>query len=120
MSDIKEVLSVTFPQLYVNQNVTVKFHIIDKQSVAQIYPNRLTIEVVKEDIGSKFKVNSKYLNVKQSGVIVPNALKLYEIWRNDFGIIELELSLNDLAQKFNENVKNKYEKISLDINTYYR
>lgn len=93
------------------ENVTVKFHIISTQIVAHVYSNRLKIKDIKEDIGAKFKIESAYLVIAQNDEILTDNQSLYDLYKNSYGIIDLNLGLSKDAIKNN---------VVLDINIYYR
>lgn len=93
------------------ENVTVKFHIISKEIVAHVYSNRLKIKEIKKDIAEKFKIDSEYLVITQNDEILTDNQKLYDLCKNVYGIIDLNLSLTKEAIKKN---------IIFDINIYYR
>lgn len=93
------------------ENVTVKFHIISTEIVAHVYSNRLKIKEIKKDIAEKFKIDSEFLVITQNDEILNDKQRLFDLCKNEFGIIDLNLSLTKEAIKRN---------IIFDINIYYR
>lgn len=93
-----------------SENITVKFKVSETQIIAHSYFKGMTIDEVKKDIASKFKIDPKYLVIIHADAAVPNEIKLIEICKNNFGIIDVRLSLNDEATK---------DSIQLDVNVYY-
>lgn len=79
------------------ENITVKLSISENQVVAQIYPNCMTIEEVKKDIARKFEVDPKLLTICQCEQVLNDDCKLYDAERNEYGIYELFLAINDSA-----------------------
>ncbi|XP_055903866.1 IQ and ubiquitin-like domain-containing protein [Eupeodes corollae] len=79
------------------ENITVKLSISENQVVAQIYPNCMTIEEVKKDIARKFEVDPKLLTICQCEQVLSDDCKLYDAERNEYGIYELFLAINDSA-----------------------
>lgn len=98
-----------------SDNITVKFQVSEKQIIAHVYAGHLTIGEIKNDIGSKFKVDGKYLLISQCGVNLSNEIKLHEICRNTFGIVEVTLQLSPPADDANENG----DDLQLDVGVYY-
>ncbi|XP_055850185.1 IQ and ubiquitin-like domain-containing protein [Episyrphus balteatus] len=94
------------------ENITVKLSISDAQVVAQIYPNCMTIEEVKKDIARKFEVDPKLLIICQCGKVLNDDSKLYDAERNDYGIYELTLGINEI-----KDAKENTPILNLDI--YY-
>lgn len=104
----------------IQKNLTVKFQLNDLHTVAQVYSNQLSIDLVKKDVGEKFKVSPEFLSIRQGSFRIPNSWKLHEVESNRFGIVEFQLSLNRLAKEFNDNVEKPNERIHLDADVYYR
>lgn len=121
--DVIEGLTDSIKQL-VNrhQNMTVKFLLDEPHVVAQVYPSEWTIEEVLKDIGCKFDIYYKFLTLEQTiddnKIDIPFGFKLYEVCRNDHGIIEAQLKLSELGNEHNENYPEK--PIILDVEVYYR
>lgn len=121
MGEIVETLQIPTTQSITEmyKNMTVKFQLNNFHTVVQVYPNRLSLEEIKKDIGQKFKVDGKYLCLHQNMVNCSDALRLCDVERNDFGIIEFELKLNELAVEYNSGVL-KGERLVLNPDVFYR
>lgn len=76
------------------ENVTVKFHISETDTVAQVYPNTITMAEVKQDISRKFEVDPHLLILKQNNRVLCNNVPIYWTASDEFGIHEFELLLN--------------------------
>lgn len=104
-----------------DKNITVRFELNEFDTVAQVYPELTTIEDILEDVSSKFQLLPKYISIKQKfGPKFPKTARLYQLCTNDFGILDVKLSLSDLAKHINESIRAEHEKIRLDTNLYYR
>ncbi|XP_031621578.1 IQ and ubiquitin-like domain-containing protein [Contarinia nasturtii] len=104
-----------------DKNITVRFELNEFDTVAQVYPELTTIEEVLDDVSSKFQLLPKYVSIKQKfGPKLPKTARLYQLCTNDFGILDVGLSLSDLANHINESIRVEHEKIRLDTNLYYR
>lgn len=103
-------------------NVTVKFKLNDTQTIAQVYPNNITVEDIRKDISKKIQIDEKYLDLYKENEFVANTNVLLAdscLNTSGCGIVEFSLILNKLAKEFNENVTNKNEKIILNADAYY-
>lgn len=118
MSELVEVLEVPVPS--VQTNITVKFKLHQFQTIAQVYPNHLKLDAIKEDLAGKFKVPAKYLHLLQDGISVVDSVRLSELPHNNFYIVEMDLELNSDAHTFNENVKSQEKLIALNADVFYR
>lgn len=118
MSELVEVLDVPVPP--VPTNITVKFKLHQFQTIAQVYPNHLKLDAIKEDLAGKFKVPAKYLQLLQDGIILVDSVRLSEMPHNNFYIVEMDLELNSEANKLNENVKSQEKLIALNSDVFYR
>lgn len=118
MSEVVEVLDVPVPP--VPTNITVKFKLHQFQTIAQVYPDQLKLDVIKEDLAGKFKVPAKYLRLLQDGISLEDSVRLSEMPHNNFYIVEMDLELNSEAQKINENVKSEDKLIALNAEVFYR
>lgn len=105
-----------------NKNITVRFKLNDFETIAQVYPGTSTIAHVLDDIASKFQLLSKYLSIKREKYYakLPKTVQLSQICTNDFGIVDVQLGLSDLAKHINDSIRNEYERIRLDTDLYYR
>ncbi|GAB0094271.1 IQ and ubiquitin-like domain-containing protein [Sergentomyia squamirostris] len=92
------------------RDVTVKFQISESQIVAHVYDSRITIGEMKRDMGSKFNISSDYLAIRQKTTTIDDNYKLQDLVRNNFGIIEVHLTLTEDAQA---------ARMILDLSTYY-
>lgn len=118
MSELVEVLDVPVPP--VSTNITVKFKLHQFQTIAQVYPNHLKLDAIKEDLAGKFKVPAKYLHLLQDGISLSDSVRLSEMPHNNFYIVEMDLELNSEAHKLNENVKSHEKLIALNADVFYR
>lgn len=103
-------------------NVTVKFKLNDTQTIAQVYPNNLTVEDIRKDISKKIQIDEKYLELwKENDFISNTNILLADVCCNTSGcgIVEFNLMLNKLAKDFNEKITNKNEQIILNADSYY-
>lgn len=108
-------------RLFNNKKITVRFELNEFDTVAQVYPGMTTIDEVLEDVSSKFQLLPKYLSINQKfGTKISKTLRLYQLCTNDFGILDVELILSDLANHINQSIRDEHEKIRLDTNIYYR
>lgn len=105
-----------------SENVTVRFKLNDFETIAQVYPVSATIENILDDIASKFQVLTKYLSIKceKFGAKFPKNVEIKQLCKNEFGILDAQLCLSDLAIHINESISNDFEKIRLDTELYYR
>lgn len=105
-----------------SENVTVRFKLNDFETIAQVYPVSATIENILDDIASKFQVLTKYISIKSKkfGPKFPKNVEIKQLCKNDFGILDAQLCLSDLALHINESIYNDFEKIRLDTELYYR
>lgn len=99
-------------------NITVKFHFNEYDTVAQVYPNDRTVNFILNDIASKFKLPAKYISLRFNGnrSRLPGNAELRTICENDFGILDLELSLSEFAREVNASEDGK---IALCTEVYY-
>lgn len=93
-----------------NRDVTVKFLVDNAQTIAQTYPNNVSILEVKRDIAEKFQVKETDIVFKQCNVEVPNSMTVSDVFTNEFGVIDIQLDLNDEA------IDND---VILDANVYF-
>lgn len=93
------------------ENVTVKFEISEEKTIAHTYLNSLTFQEVKTDIASKFKIDPKYIQFLHCGIGIRDEKRIYDICRNDFGILDVKLQLLPEAE---------FDNVRLDVNVYYR
>lgn len=104
-------------------NVTVKFKLSDNQAIAQTYPKDTIIKDIQNDISKKIQIDEKFIDLCRQNKLISNTeLELGNVFHdliNDFGIVEFELVLNDLAKEYNKNVKNKNDQIVLSADSYY-
>lgn len=105
-----------------NQNVTVRFKLNEFETIAQVYSATTTIEQTLDDIAAKFQLLPKYLTIKPEkfGPKFPKTVLLKHLCKNEFGILDVQLCLSDLANHINESIHNDFEKIQLDTELYYR
>lgn len=104
-----------------DKNITVRFELNEFDTVAQVYPESLSIGEVVEDVALKFQLLPKYLSIKQKfGAKITKNAKLFQLCTNTFRILDVKLGLSDLANHINESICNEHEKIRLDTNFYYR
>lgn len=105
-----------------SENVTVRFKLNDFETIAQVYPESTTVENILDDIASKFQLLTKYVTVKPEkfGPKFPKNIELKQLCKNEFGILDVQLCLSDLAIHINESIYNDFEKIRLDTELYYR
>lgn len=94
------------------EKLTVKFQISDTQTVAQVYPNCMTIAEIKTDLGRKFEVDPGVLIICQDGKEAEDSLKLEALTQNEFGIVETYLKLDE--------EQSKQKEFKLDPQVYYR
>jgi ABC-type uncharacterized transport system auxiliary subunit len=94
-----------------NNNITVKFHITDSDVVTHHFSSASTISTIKNEMAKKFKVDQKYLSIRQNGKIVEDKWKLGQVDINKFGIVDVELTLNEVGAR---------NEIQLDTSAYYR
>lgn len=120
--DLSPVTSISHHSRVEKKNITVRFELNELlDTVAQVYPEFMTIEDVLEDVATKFQLLPKYLSIKQKfGTKIPKTSRLCHLCTNDFGILDVKLDLSDLAQHINESIRNEHEKIRLDTALYYR
>lgn len=103
--------------------VTVKFHLRKNHTVAQVYTDRWTIGELLDDVAKKFKVDATYLALghEQDGEgPLPESVPLYELPRNEFGIIDLKLGLSAAGKKYNDDDEISGPLIYLDPGVFYR
>lgn len=114
--------AVHAPSHQVNdRNITVRFELNKFDTVAQVYPEFITIADVLDDVSSKFQLLPKYLTIKQKfGSALPKAARLVQLCTNSFRIFDVKLGLSDLANHINDSIPNEHEKIRLDTALYYR
>lgn len=100
-------------------NVTVKFHFNEYDTVAQVYPNDQTVNFILKDIAAKFQLPPKYVSLRSDGnqSRLPGNAELRTICENDFGILDLELGLSEFARGVNASEDGKIE---LRTEVYYR
>lgn len=75
------------------QNVTVKFCISPDNFIAQVYPNSMTINEVKQDISRRFEVDPMLLLIKQDGHLICNTVPIHSTIADEFGIHKFDLEL---------------------------
>lgn len=106
------------------EKVTVRFTLDQYHVVAQVYTAVTTIFKVVQDLANKFKVYARFLKLNHDDIIEEGTLdvnlKLWELPRNEYGIIELNLGLNKLADQFNALAKRQSAKARLDLEVFYR
>lgn len=96
-----------------SSDLTVKFQITDTKIIAHSYKKTQTLKDIKRDIAAKFKVNDLFLDLYQNDdELVPSddSIVLNNLPRTKFGIVELQLKLNERGLK---------ECSKLDLNIYY-
>lgn len=105
-----------------SENVTVRFKLNDFETIAQVYPVSTTIENILDDIASKFQLLTKYVSIKSEkfGSKFPKNVEIKQLCKTEFGILDVQLCLSDLAIHINESIYNDFEKIRLDTELYYR
>lgn len=104
-----------------DKNITVRFELNEFDTVAQVYPELMSIGEVLDDVASKFQLLPKYLSIKQKfKAKVPKTARLLQLCTNTFRILDVKLGLSDLANHINESISNEHEKIRLDTDLYYR
>lgn len=93
-------------------SLTVKIYLPDdKEHVLAVnFPNSTTIEKLKEEIAKKFKVSPDDFVVLQNDEEIFNDVELFDLFLNEFGIVEIKLKLTDDAVD---------EGIALDTSVYY-
>ncbi|XP_065371639.1 IQ motif and ubiquitin-like domain-containing protein [Calliphora vicina] len=108
------------------ENVTVKFRIKGNQTIAQIYPNCMTLSEVKTDIARRFEIEPKLLILKQGPQILSDLCSIRETDNDEYGIHEYLLELNvklkplKIEQQTNANKGEELERQpKLDLNVYY-
>lgn len=83
----------------------------DSENILAVnFPNTFDVGSLKEDIAKKFKITGDKLLVFQDEDEIPDGHKLCNLNLNDFGIIEVKLTLSDDA--INDGLK-------LDTGVYY-
>lgn len=95
-----------------NCDLTVKFEITDTQTIAHSYKRSLSLKDIKRDIAGKFRVADNLLELllhETGQVIEDEGMRLNDLPRNKFGIVELLLRVNE-----KENGQTK-----LDLSVYY-
>lgn len=107
------------------ENVTVKFHLNGNQTIAQVYPNCMTLDEVKTDIGRRFEIEPKFLILKQGNQILSDSCAIFETDFDEFGIHEymLELKNTGKSTKTNQQYNDAEQELNepkLDLNIYYR
>lgn len=104
------------------KNVTVRFKLNDFETIAQVYPASTTVENILDEIALKFQLLTKYVSIKPEkfGPKFPKNVEIKQLCKNEFGIIDVQLCLSDLANHINESIYNDFEKIRLDTELYYR
>lgn len=112
-------------QSTLDKNVTIRFNLNEFITIAQVYSAKWTVEQVLEDIASKFQLLPKYLTLRSEtfGPKLQKTIQLNQLCKNDFYIVDVQLSLSDLAihiNHINEGIRNQHEKIRLDTDLYYR
>lgn len=109
--DSEEEKSVAYSS---NENLTVKFQITDTQIIAHSYKRtQTTLGDMKRDIAGKFKViNHSWLDIldQDEELLSDERVKLNDLPRNQFGIVELQLRVNERGQQ---------ARAKLDLNVYY-
>lgn len=110
------------PRRSENKNVTVRFKLNEFETIAQVYSSTTTIEQTLDDIASKFQLLPKYLSIKPENFEskFSKTFQLKQLCTNEFGILDVQLGLSDLANHINESIQNDFEKIQLDTDLYYR
>ncbi|KAI8130333.1 hypothetical protein FF38_04992 [Lucilia cuprina] len=109
------------------ENVTVKFRLKGNQTIAQIYPNCMTLAEVKTDIARRFEIDANLLVLKQGQQILSDLCSIRETDNDEYGIHEYQLELNvklkPLKIEDQENGRSTEEESSrqpkLDLNVYY-
>lgn len=109
------------------ENVTVKFRLKGNQTIAQIYPNCMTLAEVKTDIARRFEIEPELLVLKQGQDLLSDFCAIRETDSDEYGIHEYQLELNcklkslKPQQQTNENDGSESERQpKLDLNVYYR
>lgn len=111
-----------------NSDLTVKFQITETQIIAHSYPRSLSLKDIKRDIAGKFKVPDNALELRQSvdqQVIANERIKLNDLPRNQFGIVELQLKLkeeeakDDVESHSQRKTPSANAPLKLDLNVYY-
>lgn len=106
-----------------DENVTTKFIIDGKYTIAQVYNGRMTIENVLVDLSEKFTVDIKYLFLTHDDDgegPLPDTLRICEIPNDQFGVIQLNLHLTEQARIDNEDEDKLGRIIRLDPDVFYR
>ncbi|KAM7362629.1 IQ motif and ubiquitin-like domain-containing protein isoform 2-T2 [Cochliomyia hominivorax] len=112
------------------ENVTVKFRLQGNQTIAQIYPNCMTLSEVKTDVARRFELEPELLVLKQGQEILSDFCAIKETDSDEYGIHEYQLELNiklkslKSQQQTNQNEDTEAETDSerqpkLDLNVYY-
>lgn len=109
------------------ENVTLKFRLKGNQTIAQIYPNCMTLAEVKTDIARRFEVEPELLLLKQGSQILSDVCSIRETDIDEYGIYEYQLELNVKLkplkyqnQSNDNNVQESDIQPKLDLNVYYR
>ena len=104
-------------------NKTVKFKINEFETVAQVFAAHTTVEDVLRDVADKFRLKRRFLQVKQGSVTIPPDWRVGDLptqGKHDYGIVEVDLLLSDLAVQYNSNVAFEGDRLRLDTDIYYR
>lgn len=105
------------------ENVTVKFHLNGNQTIAQVYPNCLSLGEVKTDIGRRFEIEPKFLVLKQGDQILSDFCTIFETDCDEFGIHEYMLELKSRRKskkEHDDDDDDDVEENKLDLNIYYK
>lgn len=122
-SSIKHLKTEINSEISPRRNVTVRFKPNEFETIAQVYLSSTTIESVLDDIATKFQLLPKYLSIrpeKNGQKFSKNAQLKQLVSNSEFGILDVQLGLSDLANHINESIQNDFEKIRLDTELYYR
>lgn len=99
--------------------VTVKFKLDEKHIIAQVYDNHILLKDMLLDLAPKFKVDQQYMRLQHEYMELKDEQQLRELPRNEFSIVELDLSLNAKADEFNKNCRYRHELLCLDPEVFY-
>lgn len=104
-----------------SENISVKFRFNEIETVVQVYHSDLSISAILKDIADKFMLPSKCITLYRDGdrKRISGNCELHEICQNDFGIVDVNLELSDLAHEINER-RNVDDQIKLSSEVYYR
>lgn len=103
--------------------VTVKFRLDAEHTIAQVYEAQWSVYSVIRDLAAKFNVGSVYIELTHQEMgrsSIDGNLMVGTLPHNEYGMIELDLGLNELIKDKNEKARRESEKIRLDLEVFYR